>query len=128
MKLKKITKQDCTVLRDELNGALADLGKKYGVKIKAGNAVYTDNSVTFKVEFLIDGFDKNRDVFNRHAFMFKLKEEQFGAEFEFGGRSYTLVGLKPGSPKYPIIGERDGGRYKLPERAVASLIEQDHVS
>jgi len=122
MTLKKITKQDCRKLRDELNSELADLARKYGLKINAGNASYTDNSVTFKVECLIAGFDKGRDEFNRHAFMFHLKAEQFGSDFVFGGRAYKLVGLKPRSPKYPIIGERGGSRYKLPEASVASIL------
>lgn len=122
MKLEKITRKDCKTLRHALTSELADLGKKHGLIIKAGSASYTDNSVTFKVECLIAGFDQAKDNFERHAFMFDLTDDQFGAFFRYGKRTYKLVGLKPRSPKYPIIGEHDGSRYKLPEKAVASLL------
>ncbi len=121
MTIEKMTRGQIKNLRDDINGALIDLGLKHGLKINAGNASFTDNSVTFKVECLIAGFDKGKDEFERSAFLFNLSQADYGKDFSYGGRQYKLVGLKPRSPKYPIIGERDGGRYKLPERAVAAL-------
>lgn len=120
--MKKITRATCKLMRDEINLALADLGKRYELKIHAGNASYTDNSVTFKVECLLEGFDKAKDQFEECAHLFDLTKDDYGRDFNFRGRTFKLVGLKPRSPKFPIIGFRAGKRWKLPEGALESLL------
>lgn len=124
MAITKFTPAVCKKLRTDIDRDLAALGEKHGLKIHAGNASYTENSVTFKVECLLDGFDKQADDFGKSCFLFDLSEDAYGKHFKFRGQTYALVGLKPRSPKYPIIGARAGNRYKLPEEAVASLQEK----
>ncbi len=121
MEIKKITPAVCKKLRDEIDSRLAALAHTYGLTIHAGHASYDANAVTFKVECALAGFDRDKDDFDKTHFLFDLPADAYGKEFTFGGRKYTLVGLKPNRPKYPIIAARDGSNYKLPEQAVASL-------
>lgn len=52
---------------------------------------------------------------------FGLKPEHFGKSFKQGKGIYTIVQLKPNSPKYPIIAVSErGARYKFPASVVAS--------
>lgn len=124
MDIKKITPAVCKKIRNQINEDLAALGKEYGLTIHAGNASYDANAVTFKVECALEGFDRDKEDFDQTHFLFDLPKDAYGKEFTFGGRKYTLVGLKPNRPKFPILAARDGSNYKLPERSIASLQEK----
>lgn len=52
---------------------------------------------------------------------FGLKPEHFGKSFKFRKGIYTIVELKPNSPKYPIIAvSARGARYKFPASVVTT--------
>ncbi len=121
MTIEKITPAFCKKVRPELDAALVGVAKKYGLTITAGNGSYDDTSVTFKVQLVLDGVDKGKEEFDRVAFLFDLKPEDYGREITSRGRKYKLVGLKPNRPKYPVIGERDGKRYKLTDAPIKFL-------
>jgi len=124
MEIKKITPAVCRKLRQAIDENLAEYAAETGLTVHARGASYQDNSVTFKVEFVLDGVDLNEEEFKETHFLFNLPADSFGKEFTYGGKKYKLVGLKPNRPKYPILAEHGGSRYKLPERAVASLQEK----
>ncbi len=121
--MKEITRASCKVIRNKLNAELVKVGEKLGLVISAGNASYTDTSVTFKVECVIEGVDKAKENFERECFLFNLPADAYNKTFHFNRQDWKLVGLKTRSPKFPIIASKVGqsGKYKLPERAVASL-------
>ncbi len=121
-KIENITRELCRRLRDDIDAVLKPLGAQLGVKFHAGNASYTDNTVTFKLEAMIEGFDKVKAEYEQACIAFRLRKDQYGTPFKWGGNNYTLAGLSMRSSKYPIIAERDNGkRYKLPERAIMAL-------
>jgi len=121
MTIKRIDRQACRVLRLAINDALATISEQHGIDFTATNASYNDNTVTFKVECTLTGVDKAQEDFNAACFLFRLEEDAYGKRFNWGGKEYTLCGLKPNSPKYPILGMLNGSRYKLPRAAINSL-------
>jgi len=122
MKIKTITRGLCKTLRDELNAALVPLAKELGVTIRAGNASYSDNTVTFKVEVAVEGYDREKEEYEQLCMLYQLKADQRGAAFTYAGQRYTLAGISAKARKFPIIAKRDDGkRYKLPEKAIKPL-------
>jgi hypothetical protein len=123
MSIKQINRATCKTVRNELNAELEALGKRLGLTIHAGNASYSDSSVTFKVECVLEGVDKGKENFERDCRAFGIPASAYKQGFTYHGQSWVLEGLKPRSPKYPIIASKHGekGNYKLPEDAIADL-------
>ena len=120
-KIKSFDRTHCTKLREELNTALKALGEKYGVNIHAGNASYSDELCTFKVELATIGANglkasKAGEDFKRYAKRLNMKEEHLGQEFKMNGKVFVLTGFKPRASKFPFIAtnKADGQSYKLP--------------
>jgi hypothetical protein len=113
-------KQQAGALRALLASRLTDLE---GVAVEVLRGTYDSTSVTFKVRLTPGGAealaDKAKADFEAYAGAYGLKGEYFGKEFTSGnGQRYKVVELKPGSSRYPVIGERpDGKRFKLPTLA-----------
>lgn len=125
--MTQITKELLREMRDDIDRALEEIGRQYGVVFKAGNARFTSSVATFKLEAAtIDAegsvVTKEADDFKMMAVMYGLKPEDLGREFWIGSRKYKLVGLKRSARAYPILAERDGQRFKLPAEAVRSAI------
>ena len=123
-KIKKFERGHDTMIRLQIDAALADLGEQHGISINAGNATYSDNTITFKLELQIEGFDPLKDAFEKSCEWFGLKPEDYGREFVKGVRLYKIVGLKPRNRKYPIICQdmKTGKHYKLPEADVQAAL------
>ncbi len=89
-----------------------------GFSVRMGNASFTENNVTFKLEISVVGQDgtvlsKEAENFKRHAIFFGLKDVELGRSFRVMGHDYVIAGLLPKSKQYPIIGERNGKRFKF---------------
>ena len=127
-KIYSINKGACRDIRTAINETLQKISEELGITFHAGNASYDDNSVTFKVQCTLEGVDKAEEDFKQYAHMFNLPEDAYGKTFIMRGERYTLCGLKPNSPKYPILGRgANGKRYKFQERAVADLKKRPTV-
>jgi len=129
-KITKIDRASCKKLRHLLNAELAPLAHRTGLKIEPGNASFDPAGfVTFKVRVELDGFDRDKHEYLESYYAIPgLEPEHYHTEFYYG-RKYKLVGVKPRSPKYPIVAEAlegpDGGkRFKLPRVAVAAILKE----
>ncbi len=50
---------------------------------------------------------------------FGLKPEQFGKTFCYDKKTYTIIGIKPNSHKYPVLAKSERGTsYKFPAKVV----------
>jgi|GEM_PF-716710 len=109
----------CRLLRNELDATLKSLADKYDISIKAGGARFSSDNATFKLEIATKGSDgqvnsREKTDFEIYAGVFGFKSDDFGATFRLYGEDYTIIGLKPRSRKYPVLGKRkDGKVYKL---------------
>lgn len=124
-KLARFDRVACKVLRNEIDQALQQVADKYGINIKAGNATFTDNNITFKLQLSTIGdngltMTKEAEDFKRYAFEHGLSADKLFAEFTIGHKTYTLLGYKPRSTRYPFIAKchSTGQTYKLPEHSV----------
>jgi len=93
------------------------------VEMEAGHFDPTTLRCTFTIRTEeVDVEAEERAAFARDCALFLLSADAYGKGFEWNGERFTLCGLKPRSPKYPIIGrDATGRRFKFPLAAVNSL-------
>ena len=120
--MKKVTsfnRQNIRQINSELEAALKQVAEKYGLEVKLGNTRFTSDNFTTKVQVATVGeggitMSKEATDFNRYKTILGINME-LGQEFQRSGKTFTIVGLKPRSKKYPILAKcSDGKTYKLP--------------
>lgn len=120
--MKKVTsfnRQNIRQINSELEAALKQVAEKYGLEVKLGNTRFTGDNFSTKVQVatVAEGgitMSKEATDFNRYKTILGINME-LGQEFQRSGKTFTIVGLKPRSKKYPILAKcSDGKTYKLP--------------
>jgi len=120
--MKKVTsfnRQNIRQINSELEAALKQVAEKYGLEVKLGNTRFTGDNFSTKVQVATVGeggitMSKEATDFNRYKTILGINME-LGQEFQRSGKTFTIVGLKPRSKKYPILAKcSDGKTYKLP--------------
>lgn len=96
----KITSSLLNTMRPELNAAVAEVAKKYGITIRFGNARFTDLNATFTVDMGIapsSDFDPDKALWDSNCKHLGLAPEDFGKEFCFIGEkvAYQICGYNP---------------------------------
>lgn len=120
-----LTKDKVRDLRDKLDVHLKTIEADLGFKVHVGNASFTPNSVTFKVELATVAengtvLDAHAEAFKRNAFLFGLVPEDLGHEFTSNGRRFKLTGLAIKSRKFPFLATdlATGKGFKFTEESV----------
>lgn len=120
--MKKVTsfnRQNIRQINSELEAALKQVAEKYGLEVKLGNTRFTGDNFSTKVQVatVAEGgitMSKEATDFNRYKTILGINIE-LGQEFQRSGKTFTIMGLKPRSKKYPILAKcSDGKTYKLP--------------
>jgi hypothetical protein len=135
-RLKKVTawnKPECRRVTEEINKALAEVGRKLGINVaRTGGGRYDESTFTVKVECSLIGADgevrsKEAEAFKRHAHLYGLKPEQFGKTFTtFGGKAYTICGLNMRATKNPIHAtNRNGKTFIFPSEQVVAMLARN---
>ncbi len=124
------TRDKCRQLRSELDTALAALGAKLGMSIAVtGGMRYSETTISVKITANLP--DRGGNVESLEAKDFKANVWKWGMEasdlgrtFFIRGETYTIIGAKPRSPQYPILGQRsDGKTFKF---ALHQIVGQLH--
>jgi hypothetical protein len=127
--MKQITKFDpknCEQVRVAVNEALADIGKKFGIKIGTGRGKYRDMHFTLTVEASVvgeGGIDLSDKVdFVQYAVAFGLRPDMFGKTFKANGEEYRIVGLNLKANKMPVkcVRVSDGRDFKFATKALVA--------
>jgi hypothetical protein len=127
--MKSFTRSDIVKLRSEIDAALAEVAKKNGIVIQAGNATFNHLTATFKVELIAQGDDGQ--IVDKYGASFKalhtflgMKASDLGSEFTLNGKNFILKGYSPKSRKFPFIATNvlDGKDYKLPNDSVKKAL------
>ncbi len=109
-----ITSFDKPTLRDlrvSIDAALEGVAAFYGLRIRVGNARFTETTADFKLELVIDRpvdgttvpESKEAVAFRRLARAYGFQPTDLGATLQLDGTAYRIVGLRPAAPRRPIL-------------------------
>src|SRR5690554_629317 len=101
-KIDRFTRDTCQeIIKPQLAKVFKALKalEEIGVKVEIGAGHFTDTEVTIKVRLFLEGVDPARGNFEKVCWRFGLTPGHYGAEFQFNGNDYKLVGLNPAWPE-----------------------------
>ena len=93
-------------LRDSIDKAIADLGEEHGVILETGNATFSDNNFTLKIEGsqMVGGNVMTKEA---TAYRMNMMHEQTGLElfevFPYNKMQFKVTGYKTRAKKRPIL-------------------------
>ena len=122
-KIAQFDKQSLSLLRREIDEALAAIGKKYEISLKAGNARYQDTNATFKLELAIMDGDRvvSKEMGSLLMFLSVLgmDEGHLTKQFKLSNKTFVLAGYQSRKRKPMMIREVATGRlYNASEESV----------
>ena len=128
--ITELNKHSLTLIRQEIDAALKDIGIKYNLDFSAGNARYNELDATYKLKVALRGIHQEDSgvsgkelEWRRNAIMFSMEPEDFGKTFEFNGSVYTICGCKPKSPKYNVLAKNNLGKtYKFSAMSIKDRV------
>ena len=126
MKVQKFDRPTVKALRNDLDQALAQVAKQYGIEISTGNISFSGDNCSIKVTAAVIGesgmvMSKEATDFARYA-QFKLPGVSLGDQFTYGGKTYTITGWKARASKNPVLAECNGNTYRVPVELVKSAL------
>ena len=135
MNITQFDRPTCRAAREEVEAALAEVATRLGISITTGRGSYSTKTFTLKIEMAVVGKDgvvetRERIDFQTYAESFGLNPEMLDQTFRSGSHTFTVVGLKTGAPKYPVIAKRDdGAMYKFPvDRIIGAFCNSPSLS
>jgi len=129
-KITAFNPQLCNSFRKQVLAQLQSLADQSGVVIKDGRGSYSPTEYTFKLSFFVPESDGNvltpeaQDL-KDYANTFGLKPSDLFREFEYGGETCKVMGLKPNRPKFPILIKKiqSGKMFKFNEELVQRCLK-----
>ena len=103
---------DFKAFRKDFDKAVEELGKRYGISLKAENITYDSTSFTMKVKAVRTDIDAEKEKFMsdlEYMSLFGFTEEDYKKEITYQGKKYKITGFKPGN-KYNVLAMRDDGK------------------
>lgn len=124
----KIDRATLRLISAEAEKALQAVAEKFGVTITPGRSVYSNGDTgALKFDMVIrkettDGrvLDIRAVDFQRYAAEFGFEASDLDREFKSNGKTYRIVGLKPNSPRFPVLAQdvSTNKTYKFPAETV----------
>ena len=113
---KGVTSELLVALRAEIDAALAAVGKKHGVSLKAGNASYNPTEANFKLNVRTltatgEVVDPRATAWPRYCKLFGLNASHLGVRISTSRGPATLTGLDMNKRKMPVIAKPADGRF-----------------
>jgi len=105
-KLNSFNDSNLKEMRNEINSALENISKKYGVDFNLGNISFDLSSFKTKLECRIsqiNGKKSEQIHFEKYCWKFNLDKSYFGKTFEYQKRKYKIIDCKERKGQYPII-------------------------
>jgi hypothetical protein len=118
-KTARFDRNEIRMIRDAMQKALEKVTELYGVEFKVGNISFSD--LTFKAKIdaaIVDkaaGQNLEQVEFTNNCWLAGYKPTDYGKKLIMRGRNFrqipvTLVGVKSGRSKYPIVVRDNLGR------------------
>lgn len=101
----KITKEQLSEFRVDLEDFLKSKGKDYGVMFKVGAMTYSDTTFVFKTEATLGESKEEvqRSEFYKLCEAFGYSKDDYLKEVTHKGRVYNLIGFKRRAKVNPLI-------------------------
>jgi len=123
-KIKKFSRPDLRLLREELETKLAIVGRKFGIELEMGAVRFSANEATFKIKALTigrSGETKKQTDFAKYAESYGLKPTDLGRKFRNRTKIFEVTGLNTNKPKNALeITDQSGKMYICPASMVIS--------
>ncbi len=115
MKITKFDKSNLEQVRAVINAALKTAMADLGLSSSIAKITYGERDFHCKLTVVCGSeTDAARREFEKFAPLMGIDVDAFGKVFMVNGQMFEAVGIKPRSPKYPIIGEDENGeKYKF---------------
>lgn len=119
MKPTQFDRKTVSYFLSELNKDLADLSRKYGIRLALGNTKFTNTDFTTKLTAVIDSPAtaamspselRWAEAARQHARFFGFHPDAVGKEFLYNGEQATFVGINTKARSYPYIFRLPGNR------------------
>jgi hypothetical protein len=114
MKISNFSRANIKGLRNEIDEALDQVAKKYGITISAGNCTFSGNEANFKLK--LNTIGEGGTVITRESQMWDLYKSRtncshlnVGDTITIQGNPYTLTGYNTRAKKAPIQFKDNGG-------------------
>ncbi len=106
---------DFKAFRKDFKAAVAELEKKYALQIDPiKNINYDESTFTFKVTAARTDVDVKKAQFMENIpYMPGFGEEDYLREFDYNGKTYTIIGFKPGNKMDVICSCNNGNQYAI---------------
>lgn len=129
MKLATFDKTTLCNIRVDLQAAIAQVEAKYGIKLTAGKAKYSDKSASIQIDmatFDSTGkvVDREREALLANLTWLGLKPEHLDKTIQIGNDAFKIVGYKRARRTKPfsIVSMTNGMNYVTTEAAVRSAL------
>ena len=118
---------DFKAFRNDVEAALGDVAKKYGVSIKAADIRYDEAEFSLKLNVQRADVDVEKIKFDENVrYMTGFTTDDYGRIVEIrSGRSshkYTIKGFKPGNKYSVLLTREDGAEYGYTAEAVLAAL------
>ena len=125
MTITKFDPASLKTLRADIDAALATVAVRHGIALKAGKCSYDPaaGTATFAVQaaVLADGAPAGTDPADikaaadwvRYCALFNLHPDWVGKTFRRNAGLFTILGLMPNRPKYPVRAKGPDGKVLL---------------
>ena len=130
MKIEKMNKPACQVIKNAILKALKEVESEYGVKIDTKGGRFTDTSFTFPMEISVikNGkvLSKEATAFSELAELYGFKKTDLGRTFKSRVNIYEITGISTRNRKYKLLAKRsDGFKVKFVHTEVARLLNEE---
>ena len=112
--IKQFNRANIKGLRNEIDEALDQVAKKYGITISAGNCTFSGNEANFKLK--LNTIGEGGTVITRESQMWDIYKSRtncshlkVGDQIMIQGNPYTLTGYNTRAKKAPIQFKDNGG-------------------
>jgi len=99
------------------------------VKFQKGNLSHDASNASLTFRFDVnsnDGKSVEQKEFEKYASLFDLKASDYKRKFMSNGKQYTLTGIAPSRPKFPLLGIDERGRtFKFTRSVLEKLKAQE---
>jgi len=114
--ITSFTRPTLREVREDIKEALKSVEEKHGIKFTFGSIRFDDSKMNTRLVAHVgtDTSDIAKKEWDEYCTRFGLGLHMFGKSFRSAGDVFTIVGIKPKSPKYPVIAMNNKGmKYKF---------------